>query len=60
MSGYNLLSHLQVGFIPLKWRNKKNYLFRTKFQELDEFIENIPEVGNRDVFAFNQNTTLLA
>ena len=46
MSGDNLLSHLPVKFYSddMTVTKKIIYLDR-KFQELDELIENIPEVG---------------
>ena len=46
MSVDNLLSHLPVRFYSKKMTETKKipYLER-KFQEIDEFIENIPEVS---------------
>ena len=46
MSGDNLLSQLPVKFYSDKMTDTKNIIYlERKFQELDEFIENIPEVA---------------
>ena len=46
MSGDNLLSHLQVKFYSDEMtETKKIICLKREFQELDEFIENIPEVA---------------
>ena len=45
-SGDNLLSHLQVKFYSDEMTETKKIIFlERKSQELDEFIENIPEVA---------------
>ncbi len=44
MSGDNLLSHLQVKFYSHKMTETLNIIYlERKFQQLDEFIENIHE-----------------
>ena len=46
MSGDNLLSHLPVKFYSDEMTETKKIIYlEWKFQELDEFIENIPEVA---------------
>ena len=46
MSGDNLLSNLQVKFYSDEMtETKKIFYLERKSQELDEFIENIPEVA---------------
>ena len=46
MSGDNLLSHLSLKFYSDKRRETKKIIYlERKFQELNEFIEYIPEVG---------------
>ena len=46
MSGDNLLSQLPVKFYYDKMTETKNIIYlERKFQELDEFIENISEVA---------------
>ena len=46
MSGDNLLSHLPVKFYSdAMSETKKIICLERKFQELDEFIENIPYVA---------------
>ena len=45
MSGDNLLSHLLVNYSDEMTETKKIIYLERKFQELDEFIENIPEVA---------------
>ena len=46
MSGDNLLSNLPVNFYSDEMTEiKKIFYLERKFQELDEFIENIPEVA---------------
>ena len=46
MSVDNLLSHLSVKFNSDEMTETKKIIFlERKFQELDEFIENIPEVA---------------
>ena len=46
MSGDNLLSDLPVKFYSDEMtETKKIFYLERKFQELDEFIENIPEVA---------------
>ena len=46
MSGDNLLSNLPVKFYSDEMtETKKIFYLERKFQELDEFIENIPEVA---------------
>ncbi len=46
MSGDNLVAHLPVKFYSDKITETKKIIFlERKFQELDEFIENIPEVA---------------
>ena len=46
MSGDNILSHLPVKFYSDEMtETKKIFYLERKFQELDEFIENIPEVA---------------
>ena len=46
MSGDNLLSHLSVKFYSDKMTETKKIIYlERKFQELDEFIENISEVA---------------
>ena len=46
MSGDNLLFHLPVKFYSdVMTETKKIIYLERKFQELDEFIENIPEVA---------------
>ena len=46
MSGDNLLSHFQVKFYSDEMTETKKIIYlERKFQELDEFIENIPEVA---------------
>ena len=45
MSGDNLLSHLPVKFYSDEMTETKKIIYlERKFHELDEFIENIPEV----------------
>ena len=46
MSGDNLLSHLPVKFYSDEMTETKKIIYiNQQFQELDEFIENIPEVA---------------
>jgi len=46
MSGDNLLSHLSVKFYSEeKTETKKIIYLERKFQELDVFIENMPEIA---------------
>ena len=46
MSGDNLLSYLPVKFYSDKMTETKKIIYlERKFQELDEFIENIPGVA---------------
>ena len=46
MSGDNLLSHLPVKFYSSEMTETKKIIYlERKFQELDEFIESIPEVA---------------
>ena len=46
MSGDNLLSHSPVKFSSDEMAEIKKIIYlERKFQELDEFIENIPEVA---------------
>ena len=46
MSGDNLLSHLPVKFYSDEMTETKKIIYlERKFRELDEFIENIPEVA---------------
>ena len=46
MSGDNLLSYLPVKFYSDEMTETKNVIYlERKFQELDEFIENISEVA---------------
>ena len=46
MSGDNLLSHLPVKFYSDEMTETKKIIYlERKFQELDEFIEKIPEVA---------------
>ena len=46
MSGDNLLSNLPVKFYSDEMtETKKIFYLERKFQELDEFIENMPEVA---------------
>ena len=46
MSGDNLLSHLPVKFYSDEMTETKKIIYlERKFQELDAFIENIPEVS---------------
>ena len=46
MSGDNLLSHLPVKFYSDEMTETKKIIYsERKFQEFDEFIENIPEVA---------------
>ena len=46
MIGDQLLSHLPVKFYSNEMtETKKIFYLKRKFQELDEFIENIPEVA---------------
>ena len=59
MSGDTLLSHLPVKFYSDEMTETKKIIYlERKFQELDEFIENISEVHSAG-FVFIQNTTLL-
>tara|TARA_B100000945_G_C20008930_1_gene424525 strand:+ start:166 stop:306 length:141 start_codon:yes stop_codon:yes gene_type:complete len=46
MSGDNLLSHLPVKFYSCEMTETKKIIFlERKYQELDDFIENIPDVA---------------
>ena len=46
MSGDNLLSNLSVKFYSDEMtETKKIFYIERKYQEIDEFIENIPEVA---------------
>ena len=46
MSGDNLLSHLPPKFYSDEMTKTKKIIYlERKFQELDEFIDNIPEVA---------------
>ena len=46
MSGDNLLSHLPVKFYSDEMTESKKIIYlERKFQELDEFIDNIPDVA---------------
>jgi len=46
MSGDNLLSHLPVKFHSDEMTETKNIIYlERKFNELDEFIKNIPKVA---------------
>ena len=46
MSGENLLSNLPVKFYSDEMTETKKIIYiERKYQELDEFIENIPEVA---------------
>jgi len=45
MSGDTLLSHLPVSYSDEMTETKKIIYLERKFHELDEFIENIPEVA---------------
>ena len=46
MSGDNLISHLPVKFYSDEMTETKKIIYlEQKFQELNEFIENVPEVA---------------
>ena len=46
MGGDNLLSHFSVKFYSYEMNETKKIIYlERKFHELDEFIENIPEVA---------------
>ena len=46
MSGDTLLSHLPVKFYSDEMTETKKFFYlERKFQEIDDFIENIPEVA---------------